>query len=603
MKIKYLITGVLASVLAFSSCVKPDELPQREATNLSSLGIKGRLVSDESVNYDAVVDDAAKTITVQVPYYISETERIQGDLTQMKLQATMPVGARFEPGLGGIHDLAAGFRTTLLRENGSHEDYTINAVYVKSDKAFISKVSLAEAPSALIAIKAPEAESNGQVTIYKTSSSLDAALKSAELVVSPWATIETTALNPDGTIDLSDKPEIYIVAQDGTKQKYVTSIDSPTFVPVGKMGHMSLLFGFQVKPDDTHGFRAGENRTLAVVGDYLVVGSTALNFVVMNRYSGKTLDNVKVNTTGLLSGVIHAISSDDAGHLVAVAFAANNNQYVSNRTFEIYAWKNGITNAPEKVLSADIATSDTFAQFRSTNPSGVPGTWDIGRMISVKGDVTGEAMLMTLASNTMNRLLRVKFEGGRVASVLGSARGLDSWAAQSKPIPMSTADECAYVFCSANGNKWIYHVPEKEGATVKFLPKGNWWATSLISIDYVEFNGMKLVGLQNQLKDAATMYCRLCVGNIGSMAPDAFTTSQIIDSRLDNYDPAKGPTGPGLGNATITGMTSSFGALGTNGNGTGDVVFGQSEDGNAVQVYMLTTDHGIIAYELTRYDI
>lgn len=35
----------------------------------------------------------------------------------------------------------------------------------------------------------------------------------------------------------------------------------------------------------------------------------------------------------------------------------------------------------------------------------------------------------------------------------------------------------------------------------------------------------------------------------------------------------------------------------------GDVAFGASEDGNAVQAYMLTTDNGILAYEITRYDI
>lgn len=56
-------------------------------------------------------------------------------------------------------------------------------------------------------------------------------------------------------------------------------------------------------------------------------------------------------------------------------------------------------------------------------------------------------------------------------------------------------------------------------------------------------------------------------------------------------------------------MTSSYPfvsgdvVLGANGNGTGDVAFGASEDGNAVQAYMLTTDNGILAYEITRYDI
>lgn len=34
-----------------------------------------------------------------------------------------------------------------------------------------------------------------------------------------------------------------------------------------------------------------------------------------------------------------------------------------------------------------------------------------------------------------------------------------------------------------------------------------------------------------------------------------------------------------------------------------DVIFGRSSDGNAVQVYMLVGDQGLIAYEMTRFDI
>ena len=59
----------------------------------------------------------------------------------------------------------------------------------------------------------------------------------------------------------------------------------------------------------------------------------------------------------------------------------------------------------------------------------------------------------------------------------------------------------------------------------------------------------------------------------------------------------------------VTGMTSSASfvsgkqVLGTNVDETGDVVFGRSADGNAVQVYMLTTDQGLFAYEITRFNL
>lgn len=60
-----------------------------------------------------------------------------------------------------------------------------------------------------------------------------------------------------------------------------------------------------------------------------------------------------------------------------------------NQLFEIYVWKNGITNPPTKIMSEDILTSDVFAQFRSTNAGvATTGTWDMGRTVSIKGDIT-----------------------------------------------------------------------------------------------------------------------------------------------------------------------------------------------------------------------
>lgn len=605
MKIRYLITGILAMSLAFTGCEDPDDLIF-EGENVQTLTVKGWFASDEDMlEYDSSIDEAAGVITVQVPYYISDTEPVQGDLTQMKIRAAMPAGGMFEPGLSGIHDLAAGIQRTLVRVDGTRTAYTIKAAYVKSNKAILSKVSLVEAPNAVIAIKEPETEGgDGKIIIYKTSSSIDGALRSATLNVSPWATVETTASNSDGTIDLSGSPDIYVIAQDGTKKKYVTTFELPSFVESGRAGYISLLFSFQTTQADPHGFVATQNRTMAVVGDRLVISSTNLEFVVLNRYTGQLL-NEKVNTTGLLSGFIHAITNDDAGHMVAISMAAVNNKWVSNRQFEIYVWKNGIANAPEKVFSEDLVDSDKFAQFRSTNASvATTGTWDIGRMVSVKGDVTGEAMLMTLANSVMNRLLRVKFENGQVVSVLGSARGLNSWGNQSKPIPLTLEDECDYLLQTSNQLRMFYS--PKVGSQVIITQKGNWWATGLISMAYTEFNGMKLLAVSNS-NGAPVQYVRLCVGDISSFSADSFKSSQIMDSRLDNYDPAFGPVGPGGNNSSLSGMTSFYvsggSTVGTNANGTGDVAFGKSADGNAVQVYMLTTDHGMIAYEITRYNM
>ena len=60
MKIKYLFTGVLISMLAFMSCEDPDDLARTGSENVTGLTITGCLASDESTTYSAIVDEAKK---------------------------------------------------------------------------------------------------------------------------------------------------------------------------------------------------------------------------------------------------------------------------------------------------------------------------------------------------------------------------------------------------------------------------------------------------------------------------------------------------------------------------------------------------------------
>lgn len=62
-------------MLAFMSCEDPDDLARTGSENVTGLTITGCLASDESTTYSAIVDEASNTITIQVPYYISDTEK------------------------------------------------------------------------------------------------------------------------------------------------------------------------------------------------------------------------------------------------------------------------------------------------------------------------------------------------------------------------------------------------------------------------------------------------------------------------------------------------------------------------------------------------
>lgn len=75
MKMKYLFHGLLASILLITACQEPDDLVRSDSENINILSVKGSLISDADKQYDAIVDEANGTITVQVPYYISDTEK------------------------------------------------------------------------------------------------------------------------------------------------------------------------------------------------------------------------------------------------------------------------------------------------------------------------------------------------------------------------------------------------------------------------------------------------------------------------------------------------------------------------------------------------
>jgi len=620
MKIKYLLSVILLSLLAITGCHDVDELVRTDGTNVNTLTIRGYLASSETTDYSTIIDEASAIVTVQIPYYISDTEAIQGDLTQMRLRASsLPIGSRFEPSLAGIHNLVEGYQSTLIGEDGAKKTYTFKAVYVKSSLAQITKIELTNYPRATVRIENPEeGSSTGKIIVYKTTSAMDAALKVADLslTLSPWATSDLQA----GTeIDLNSPYEITVTSQDGnTSTTYRTSIETPTLLPSGEVGYTSSLFGFQIYTDNTQGFEVGANRTMAIIDDYLIISNSNdySKMIVLDRYNGQVITDVKVNTTGIDAGrSIHAITSDDAGHLVAMAYTSTLDDNTTDLNVRAWVWANGIENAPKSIVYANINGS-AFANA----PMGINGVTklDIGRTITVKGDLTsGDAIIATAAKNVPRPVFLI-FKDGVMQSpayVEWSGGTVSMWNA-TKVVLTTNTKPLGYIWSTANFRQGVHYVPvgtDGSRAVSFTLPTSHWWLGSATydknvrGVDYIEFNGTCLLGVQNGQSSSSVWHHRLYVSNI-TTSPTASSMANgfIFDSREGS---ASGTAGiPGTGFA-VTGMTSSASfesgkvVLGTNVDETGDVVFGKSSDGYAVQVYMLTTDQGIFAYEITKFDM
>ena len=172
-----------------------------------------------------------------------------------------------------------------------------------------------------------------------------------------------------------------------------------------KLATFPICSDSQVYEDDTHGFTKDANRSLAVVGNYLILSNANdfTNMPVLDRYTGKYLPDVKVNCDGIPSTFcIEAITMDEAGHLVAMPFAAVKDSWGKySEDIIVYVWKNGIDKAPECIM-----------QHKLTNGLNGRTLNALGSAISVRGDITkGDAVLGTIAPFDL-RYIMFHFQDG-----------------------------------------------------------------------------------------------------------------------------------------------------------------------------------------------
>ena len=214
MKISKLILPAVILSLMSPGCYSPDELVRENNDNVMNLTIRGTLLQN-SQEYDAEINDEEYTVTFNIPYYISDTEELMSDLSEVKIRATMPLGAKFEPGVSGIHDMSDGkvFVSTLVYEDGTRKPYTFRARRKKSDDSSLAGAALTdEDVRAVFSITAPTSDNpKGKLTVLKTSGAVEAALQSVKLTPAPWATIEAAGYDKEnGTVDLNSIKEIFV---------------------------------------------------------------------------------------------------------------------------------------------------------------------------------------------------------------------------------------------------------------------------------------------------------------------------------------------------------------------------------------------------------
>lgn len=614
MKIKYFLGSLFAAAFAFTGCEDPDSLVNSESIAGKQLIVKAYYAADDSKDIPGEVDMENGVIRFKVPYYISDVAPVQADLTKMKLRATVPLYSVFEPSLVGVHNLAEGYQSTLIYRDGKRITFRFEVERVKSNATALNKLQLTKT-QATVKIIAPANGETGKVQILKTTDALkNSDLDDAIIEIAPWATIDAAEgiyNSETKRINLSTLPEFTIVAQNGVdKAVYQTEFTSPEMVGPGEIGYISNMFGFQVYEDDTHGFTKDANRSLAVVGNYLILSNANdfTNMPVLDRYTGKYLPDVKVNCDGIPSTFcIEAITMDEAGHLVAMPFAAVKDSWGKySEDIIVYVWKNGIDKAPECIM-----------QHKLTNGLNGQTLNALGSAISVRGDITkGDAVLGTIAPFDL-RYIMFHFQDGvyKDAQVEWRCSG-DVVAgvyrmAQATPVSTKASPKYDYIDNNAwyGGRGNFFYVPT-DGQSMSFdqsLPTQHFWdnpTAIVVGHDYIEFNGLQLMAAA-QLLWAGDSPARFVVSDVTDMNSQAFKNKIIFSSVGGRGDQSSVIPGTGW---SVTGYTAgapfdpSRKVLGLN-NLYLDIQFAKSADGKSLHVYMLSPNNGIIAYEMTLYKL
>ena len=608
----------LLALLCLAGCQKPEYnlvTDGEDSQNVMTLTVKGLVGTDRMTEYPATVDEQNGVITLSLPYYLSNTEPIMPDITKIRLTASLPLGATFNPPLSGYKDLTDGFKSILTYADGTRKEYTFVVDLVKSDAAVLLDVVL-EDPDIIYSIVHPSEGKQGTLTLPLDDDTRPY-LEKARPKVSAWATFESDAYDPaTGLVDLTVGGALRVVSQSG-KVTSVYQIVHEVPEHLEGLRKVKPLFAFQPTQADAHGMVLDANRSMAVVGDHLIL-SNAFDYTKMavyNRFTGEYLGDDLVNTSTLATEELTdnmqfwAIASDDAGHLVAATYVDTRSD-TENGTVRIFGWPDGIDAPP---------VSKEWAGFWHW---GTGAAWAFSNL-KVAGDVTGNAVIGTSASSGRAVFATIR-DGANVATRFSTQihEGSSWWS--SNVIPTSGeatgVDDVQFISVSGNFRQYISYAPGAIFALKDVNTAGYWYMgggqyqRNAIGGDWIQAEDHCLLGVMNGWYAGSAdpytnnqFYYQLVVSDITAVpGENSFTDGLIFASRSSENDNIR--EGMGYG---VQGMLSPFAfengqtVLGPNSfapnkNQFGDVVMAKSSE-KRIQVYAMAMNLGVIAYEISYY--
>ena len=465
----------MALLLTAAGCHDPEELmPSVVGIGLNSVTAQfasGEFKDDAQARFTTqVTSDDQERIVIDIPYFFPENTTDRTEITAMRVSANLDDNCFLSTKLGTL-DLTQEHWFTLTRGDGSKKRICITGNIKKSDKCLLEAFSL------------PDLGLSGVIDQDKSEVSI-IALGELEPTKAAYQLSYHASISPDPAVEALDynhDVKLTVTAFDGvTKKTYTVKKNVPSKTKSGiREGSQKNLFVSETFKQQW-GMSGTMNYTMGVMGDYLVVCSGESEIVYVNKLTGVKVGDVNMGGIDLKNGTNGggAIASDDAGHLVLCTNAT------AGMDMHFYTLDD-VRNTPQEKLV-----------WKNTSGG------RMGQHISVRGDITGDALITVncwawASPANWSSFVRIRVENG----VWGEPEkvtiaGCGMWNGGNVDVEYLTTDIAGAYFkasYSTNGLEWI------DGATnsrVAFIDKsGNDANSNFSNVSCLYFNGKPYVAV------------------------------------------------------------------------------------------------------------
>lgn len=539
----------------FQACVKPTNIEPTIGNGLSS--ISATFSDGTGLFTTETLAPYGDTIKIIVPYYYPEESNNVSNITQMKLMANLPNNVSITPKIGsnGLFDLTKPTEIVVRSSDGTSRKHFIIGKIKKSSEAMIKEFTLPGIQLAGFVIES-------QKIVGLVSGGIDMNNQVPQLVLSAHSSISP---NPT-TAQSFNNPVIYTVtAFDGTSVQYTVKSITPQKVTNGmRIGSGRLLW---TKTLSEMGIAASDNMStsLAISSNNLVVNTRNIANRYFNRFNGTYVGDMVMTGINAVNFKNFSSTSDETNNILI-----SNLVTAAGQKLYVYKYNSASDATPVKYIewTVDLAGAQ------------------VGRKLSVKGSLNGNALIFMGASTSNNTILRWNVVGGVLQSQTPDKiiyTGTKKWSYLADVISEGTSTSDNLFVSGYPGD--LAYVSSLNGsalATVDLVASG---FNVNHSIDHVVFNNSKYLAAIN-------------INPFSWGTPsNAYLYNVTTPSALSAL--------PGDANyATVRVYTSgSIASPAGNGNSTGDVLLKVSDDGYKMIMYVFVTNGGVAAYEFDCIDV